>query len=263
MGETEVNTAFNRRIIEHIIQTTIAEKGHAPKWMSLAAKLSSSKMLMNVLAIIESIIGRLLSLPVPVYSSIVYMWVTSARGLPHISGMYLRSLYYRRILGYMASNVFIDQGVFFAHPRSVRLEEFAYIDKHVTFMAQSVKVGRRVHIAPNVFISGGGEFEIEDYACVATKTCIITSTEVLKGGARCSGPMVSPEQRNVLRGKVLIKKDAFVGAAATILPNVVVEVGSVVAAGITLARSTEPWGIYASTRPQKISTRDTVVYPDN
>ncbi len=258
-----MNTVFNKRIIEHIINTTISEKGRAPKWMLLAAKLSSCGMFMNGLAIIESIIGRLLSLPLPVYSSLVYMWVTSARGLPYISGMYLRALYYRRILGYMSPNVFIDQGVFFANPKNVRLEEFAYIDKYVTLMAQSVTVGRRVHIAPNVFVSGGGEFEIQDYACVATKTCIITSTEVLKSGARCSGPMVSPEQRNVVRGKVLIKKDAFVGAAATILPNVIVEVGSVVAAGITLARSTEPWGIYASSRPQKISTRDPVVYPDN
>jgi carbonic anhydrase/acetyltransferase-like protein (isoleucine patch superfamily) len=258
-----VNTVFNHRLIEQIIRGTISEKGRAPKWMLLAARLFSNKVFIAGLAIIESTIGWLLNLPVPVYSSIVYVWVTNSRGLPYMSGMYLRSLYYKRMLGYMAPNVFIDHGVFFAHPKKVQLEEFAYIDKNVTFMAESVKVGRRVHIAPNVFVSGGGEFEIEDYACVAAKTSIITSTEVLKGGARCSGPMVSPEQRNVLRGKVLVKKDAFVGASATILPNVVVEVGSVVAAGITLARSTEPWGIYAIPKPQKVSTREPVAYPDN
>ncbi len=258
-----MNTVFNRRLIQHIIETTTTEKGRVPSWMLLAAHLFSNKIFITGLAVVELIVGWLLTLPVPVYSSIVHMWVTGCRGLPHISGMYLRSLYYKQILGYMAPNVFIDQGVFFANPKKVHLEEFAYIDKNVTFMAQSVKVGRRVHIAPNVFVSGGGAFEIEDYACVATKTCIITSTEVLKGGARCSGPMVSPEQRNVLRGKVLVKKDAFVGASATILPNVVVEVGSVVAAGITLSRSTEPWGIYATAKPQKVAIREPVAYPDN
>jgi acetyltransferase-like isoleucine patch superfamily enzyme len=131
----------------------------------------------------------------------------------------------------------------------------------VMFMSRTVKVGRRVHIAPNVFVSGGGDFEIEDYACIATKSSIITSTEVLKDGARCSGPMVSSDQRNVLRGKVLIKRDAFIGAAATILPNVVVEEGSVIAAGVTLAKSTEPWGIYVGAKSQRIAQRDPVIYP--
>ena len=130
-------------------------------------------------------------------------------------------------------------------------------------MSRTSKVGRRVHIAPRVFVSGGGDFEIEDYACIATNSNIITSTEVLKDGARCSGPMVSADQRNVLRGKVLIKKDAFIGANVTILPDVTVAQGSIAAAGITLAKSTEPWGIYLGARTQKLAVREPVMWPDN
>ena len=114
-----------------------------------------------------------------------------------------------------------------------------------------------------VFVSGGGDFEIEDYACIATNSNIITSTEVLKDGARCSGPMVSADQRNVLRSRVRILKDAFIGANVTILPGVTVEIGSVAGAGITLAKDTEPWGIYVGMRAERRSSRDPVRWEDD
>ena len=178
-------------------------------------------------------------------------------------GMYARALYYRRKLGLMEPNVFIDQGVFFAYPRQVELKEFSFIDKNVIIMARTAKVGRRVHIAPRVFVSGGGDFEIEDYACIATNSSIITSTEILKAGARCSGPMVSADQRNVYRGKVAIKKDAFIGANATLLPGVTIAEGGVVGAGVTVSKDTAPWGIYVGAKTQLISEREPVKWPDN
>lgn len=254
---------FDHRMFDHINQSSIKERGRASGVLLLAQKLLEHKLVVYLVGTIEHILSFLITLPIPFYSSLIYGWITNSRGLPHIGGMYIRGLYYRRKLGHMDSNVFIDQGVFFAFPKNISLNEFSYIDKNVIFMSKSAKVGRRVHIAPYVFVSGGGDFEIEDYACIATKTSIITSTEVMKDGARCSGPMVSPEQRNVLRGKVLIKKDAFVGVAVTILPNVVVEAGSVVGAGTTLAKSTEPWGIYVGAKTQKLSQREPVCHPDN
>ena len=75
--------------------------------------------------------------------------------------------------------------------------------------------------------------------------------------------MVSANQRNVLRGKVLIKKDAFIGANVTISPNVTVGQNSVAAAGVTLSKSTEPWGIYLGAKVQNLAKRDPVEWPDN
>lgn len=254
---------FDHRMLEHINQSSIKEKGFASKPLLLAQKLLANELVTFILCILESVLSFFLTLPIPIYSSIIYAWVTNSRGLPYMGGMYLRGLYYRNKLGHMEPNAFIDQGVFFAYPKNIHLSEFVYIDKNVVIMSKSASIGRRVHIAPNVFISGGGEFEIEDYACIATNSSIITSTEVLKGGARCSGPMVSPHQRNVLRGKVHIKKDAFVGASATILPNVIVAEGSVVGAGVVLSKSTKPWGVYVANRPEQITTRDHVAFEDD
>lgn len=254
---------FDDKMFQHINESARKERGSASRSMELAEKLLQRKWFVLPLFLTEKVIGVLLALPLPIYSSAVYGLITGMRGLPHFLGMYVRALYYREKLGHMESNVFIDQGVFFAFPSGVELKEFSYIDKNVIIMSRSAKIGRRVHIAPRVFVSGGGDFEIEDYACIATNSNIITSTEVLKDGARCSGPMVSADQRQVYRGKVLIKKDAFIGANATLLPGVTIAEGSVAGAGVTLAKDTAPWGVYVGAKPQHVGARDRVQWPDN
>lgn len=254
---------FDHRLLRHINESAVKERGRASRTLLLAESLLAKKIFSVPLALAEHAMGFLLTLPIPIYSALIYALVTHARGLPHYGGMYVRALYYRRKLGLMEPNVFIDQNVFFAYPKTVELKEFSYIDKSVIIMSRIAKVGRRVHIAPRVFVSGGGDFEIEDYACIATNSNIITSTEVLRDGSRCSGPMVTASQRNVLRAKILIKKDAFIGANVTILPGVTVERGSVAAAGITLSKDTEPWGIYLGAKTQKASAREPVRWPDD
>lgn len=254
---------FDHRIFNHINQSSLKEYGHASRAMLLVEELLKNKYLYYPLGAIEHVISFILCLPIPIYSTIVYWVITNLRGLPYFLGMYVRALYYRGKLGSMESNVFIDQNVFFAYPKEVHLAEFSYIDKNVMIMSKTAKIGRRVHIAPRVFISGGGDFEIEDYACIATNSNIITSTEVLEGGARCSGPMVSAEQRNVYRGRVHIMRDAFIGANVTILPGVTVAQGSVAGAGITLSKDTEAWEIYSHPRPKKIADRDPVIWEDD
>ncbi len=254
---------FDHRMFRHINESARRERGRASRAMELAEAMLQRRLIALPLALVEWVAGMLLTLPVPVYSSAVYGLVTGMRGLPHLLGMYARALYYRRKLGLMESNVFIDQGVFFAYPEGVELKEFSYIDKNVIIMSRTAKVGRRVHIAPRVFVSGGGDFEIEDYACIATNSNIITSTEILKDGTRCSGPMVSAAQRNVYRGKVLIKKDAFIGANATLLPGVTVAEGSVAGAGVTIAKDTMSWGIYVGAKTQQLGQREPVKWPDD
>lgn len=254
---------FDHRMFAHINAAALKEHGRASRALQLAERLLRMPLVSQPLALAEHVAGFLLALPIPVYRGLVHAVVTNLRGLPHFPGMYLRALYYRPQLKRMEPNVFIDQGVFFAHPGQVELSEFAYIDKNVLVMSRTARVGRRVHIAPRVFVSGGGDFEIEDYACIATNSSIITSTEVLKDGARCSGPMVSAAQRVVFRGKVHIRRDAFIGAGVTILPGVTVAEGSVAGAGVTLSKDTQPWGIYVGAKTQQIAQREPVKWPSD
>ncbi len=255
--------AFNHKMFNHINEGRISEGRKPSVLFKLVGKLLSFPFVFMPLSFIERVLGVLLTLPIPFYKSLIYFWITNSRGLPVFFGMYIRALYYRRILNNMESNVFIDQGVLFAHPKGVTLREFSYIDKQVMILCNHAIIGRRVHIAPSVLVSGGGTFEIENYACIATGSRIITSTEILKDGARCSGPMVTASQRNVRRGHVQIEKDAFVGPNAVLLPDTIIGQGSVIGAGVTVAKNTDPWGIYVGKKGEKISTRDPVKHEDD
>lgn len=253
--------AFNSDFFEHLNQSRESEGLERSKTFDIFTKLYSSKFFIIILWSIENIVSFLLSLDIPIYRSVISFYINNMRGLPSYFGNYMRSLYWRHKLGEIGQNVLIDQGVFFAYPKSIVLSDFCYIDKNVIVMSKNTYIGRRVHIAPNVFISGGGAFSIDDHACIATGSHIITSTEIIKNGSRCSGPMTRPSERTVLRSKVVIEQDSFIGAGATILPGVTVQQGAVVGAGAIISKNCDAWGVYVVPKTQKIAEREPVVFP--
>jgi acetyltransferase-like isoleucine patch superfamily enzyme len=234
--------AFNCRFFEHAYEYK-KEKGQG-KSLRVLIWLFQNRPFLWCLFIIEKMLGFILGLRVPIYSDIVLFILTNLPGLPRMFGCYLRAVYYRTKLKRMEPNVIIEQGAIISHPEGVELHEFALIDKYVIIAADSAVIGRRVHLAPYVIITGGGKFIIEDYACMATGARAITSTESLKPGTRSSGPMIPYSQRDVIKGMVHIKKDAFVAVGVTILTNTIVEEGVVLSANIVSSGATDEWSIY-------------------
>ena len=60
-----------------------------------------------------------------------------------------------------------------------------------------------------------------------------------------------------------LEKDAFIGPHVVLLPNVTVKAGSVVAAGVTVSKNTDAWGIYVGGKAKNISTREIVKFQDD
>lgn len=208
--------------------------------------LLEKRYFVKIIIIFESFLGIVLNLRVPVYSSVIKFTAENLEGLPRFYGCYFRSLYYSKKLKALYSNVIIEKGVYFQHPSNVVLSEFSFIDRNVHLMSENTFVGRRVHLAPFVFVTGGGCFEIHDYACMATGSRAITSSESLKKNTRSSGPMVPFHQRDIIKGSVIIKKDAFISVGVTLLVNTIVEEGALISANIVSSLKSEPWGVYSN-----------------
>ena len=255
--------AFDHNMFSFLNERRIFEGTPPSSIFRILEALLKIKVLSGTLGFLEFIFGFLLALQIPIYKDLVYMLIKQWPGLPSFLGMYLRAVYYKQRVANMEPNVFIDENVTLGHPGNYTLREFCYIDKNVTIMSDCCTIGRRVHIAPNNFVSGGGSFKIDDYAGIATGCNIITATAILDGGARCSGPMASPNQMKLLSSGVQIGKDAFVCSGVTLLNGVVVAPGSVVGAGVILGSSTDPWGVYVGSRPFKLKEREVVRHPDN
>ena len=102
------------------------------------------------------------------------------------------------------------------------------IDRSTTiFVPFHTNFGRHIQIGKNVFINHActfldlGGITIEDDVLIGPKVNIITENHP-----------VDPAQRKMLELKsVLVKKNAWIGAAATLLPGVTIGENAIVAAG--------------------------------
>jgi len=100
------------------------------------------------------------------------------------------------------------------------------------FTPLHINCGKHITIGKNVFINfdctflGLGGITIEDDVLIGPKVSLITENHPL-----------NPEERKGLIGKpILIKKNAWIGANATILPGVTIGENAVVAAGAVVSK---------------------------
>lgn len=96
-----------------------------------------------------------------------------------------------------------------------------------------INYGKHINIGKNVFINFDctflalGGITIEDDVLIGPKVSLITENHPL-----------NPQQRKGLTGKsILIKKNAWIGANAIILPGVTIGENSVVAAGAVVSKN--------------------------
>lgn len=96
--------------------------------------------------------------------------------------------------------------------------------------------GRHIRIGKNVFINSGvmmtdlGGITIEDNVLIAPRVNILTVNH----------PENPDERRGLILSPVLIRKNAWIGAGATILPGVTVGENAIVAAGAVVSKDVPP-----------------------
>jgi galactoside O-acetyltransferase len=182
------------------------------------------------------------------------------RYMPGPFGLKLRQLYYRRRLGFMGRGVMIDPGVEISHPRNVYLDDFCYLGSNTRIYCPEgyVKIGKRCHITG--WILGHGGVEIGDY--VGSGGRILSISDTHDGGHRMSGPMIPLEQRNLVRGKITIGKDAFIGQDSMVMPGVKIGEGAIVGPFSYVFRNVKPWTVVLGNPAMKIADREMVKYGD-
>jgi acetyltransferase-like isoleucine patch superfamily enzyme len=191
-------------------------------------------------------------------------WFTFLASATGPLGFFLRGLYYKRRLKHLGQGALIDVGVYFYGHDNISIGDFTWVDSEVKLIAPygGIRVGKRVHLANNAFLSGAGGIEIEDYVGIAPRAMILSSTEYPVPGKRMSGPMLPIEQRGLRQGRVVIKKDAFVSANSIIMPGVVVGEGAVVGANSIVNKDVPPYEIVFGSPAKKIGERAPVDCPD-
>jgi galactoside O-acetyltransferase len=70
------------------------------------------------------------------------------------------------------------------------------------------------------------------------------------------------EQRNVVRGKIVIEKDAFIGANVVVHPNVTIDEGAIIGSNSLVLKDVEPWSINVGSPCKKMGERPRVLLED-
>jgi acetyltransferase-like isoleucine patch superfamily enzyme len=143
-------------------------------------------------------------------------------------------------------------------PEVVEIGDGTQIDDFIfIYGGQGVKIGRLNHFASFISVIGGGEFITEDYVGIATGCRLITGTHHYGEGQRIS-PLIPPEEQCVIRGKIVLKKDVFLGANVIVHPNVTIGEGAIVGSGGIVLKDIEPWTINVGAPVRVVGTRPRV-----
>lgn len=137
-----------------------------------------------------------------------------------------------------------------------RIDDFTFI-----YGGEGIKIGKYVHISSFASIIGGGKLRIGDYAVLANGSRVLTGTDTYYGGKRMSTALPL-DQRNVIRGGVVIEKDAFIGTNAVVHPNVKIGEGAIIGSCSLVLNDLEPWSINVGVPCKKVGSRPKVVVED-
>jgi len=91
---------------------------------------------------------------------------------------------------------------------------------------KDIKIGRNVFINFDCVFLGLGGITIEDHVLIAPKVSILSEGH----------PVESELRHSLVPGRICIKRNAWIGAGATILPGVTVGENSVVASGAVVSK---------------------------
>lgn len=181
-------------------------------------------------------------------------------------GMKLRQFYYAMKFGKMGRNVLIGPRTEIIYPKQITVSDYVFIDKDVTLHALGgrIDIGRRIHIAPGVIISGQGGVHLGDYSAVGAYARIYSHSEAPVDGKRMSGPMIPESMKGMVTAPVRLEKDSLVATGAVVLPGVTVGEGAIVGANSLVPAFTQirPWTIVAGVPAKLVGLRKRVTVTD-
>lgn len=157
----------------------------------------------------------------------------------------------------LGHNVLISKKASLYGVANISLKNNIRIDDFCTISAgtNGIIIGNYVHIAVYSSLMGQGEIILEDYSGLSSRVSIYSSTDDYSGNY-LTNPTVPSEYKNIITGKVHLKKHVIVGAGAVILPNVTIGEGSAIGSLSLVNKNCDEFGIFAGTPAKFIKNRN-------
>lgn len=111
-----------------------------------------------------------------------------------------------------------------------------------------ITIGSHSHFAPACVLYGAGTLEVGEYCAVAAHVVLAT----VGHDPQAVGLMAQSSRE----GPIILERDVWIGANATVLAGVRIATGCVIGAGGVVTADTEPYGIYMGVPCRRKATRN-------
>ena len=147
-------------------------------------------------------------------------------------------------------------------PDVIEVGDYTMIDDF-TFIngGYGITIGKYVHVAAFSCIIGCGKLVVGYNCVIGYGARIITGTDDYHGGKRMSTALPQ-EQRNVVRGRIVLEKDSFIGSNSVIHPNVTIGEGAIIGSNSLVIKDVEPWTINVGSPCRIIGKRPKLTIQD-
>ena len=148
------------------------------------------------------------------------------------------------------------------HPTAeIIRRELVSIGNHVgidmgVYISTKALIGDYVHIAPHACVIGGvaGCLVMEDFTNISAGAKIVVVSDSFTEGML--NPIVPVKCRKLVGLMTYMRRFSAIGVNSVVLPGVEMAIGSVLAAGSVLTKSTEAWGVYVGSPAKLVRYRD-------
>ena len=120
---------------------------------------------------------------------------------------------------------------------NVRIDDFC-------ILSGALNIGSNVHIAAYTALYGGeAGIEMEDDTGISARCTVYSEIDDFST-IQLIGPVHPEKDRNLIKGKVKLRRYAQIGAHCVVFPGVELKEGAVLGACSLAVSDMEPWGIY-------------------
>lgn len=138
-------------------------------------------------------------------------------------------------------NVLISRKASIYSPGKIEIGNHVRIDDFC-ILSGEIKLGNYIHISAYNVLYGRYGIELLDYSGISPHCVILSASDDFSGNYLIN-PMIPEEYTHVTGGKVLISKYVQIGASCVLMPNLVINEGSVIAAMSFVNKSVGEWSI--------------------
>lgn len=172
--------------------------------------------------------------------------------VPGNIGIYFRNLWFKNRWA-QKQNISINNYCEFIKPKNILFKDKAFIGKSSFFSADGgkISIGKRFSCNNNVHLNASinGEIVIGDDVLIGPN-CVLRSSD-----HNFKNPNTAINKQGHNSGKIVIGDDVWIGANCTILKNVEIGNGAVIAAGAVVNKDVEPFSIVGGVPIKTISYR--------